>query len=439
MISYLDFSSTIIVIFVDQQRTRMKQLLFLLMLLPALALQGQEVYRTQIFSPTIKSLQYKVGGEVYQLPVMELDSELSMEIRFDEMSHETHAYSYRVIHCNADWTPSDLNTNEYLEGYTQGDITDYERSVSTHYLYTHYRTEIPNNDMRFRISGNYVWLLYEDNQFDQPLAQLCFSVVEPRVQISSTLRSNTDVELSRRFQQIDFEVMMSGYEVRDPSSEIKAVVRQNNRFDNEVRNIKPSFISGNTLSFVNNKALIFEGGNEYHSFDVSSVYAAGRGVDRIRFKDPGNEAYLTIDQIQKRSYVHEPDLNGRFIINNQEAYRDVHTESDYLQVHFYLKAPQPFFDGIVYIGGELNYNRPDDKVRMQYDNNEMAYRHTMLLKQGGYNYQYWFIPKGGTKASVERIDGSYWQAENEYSIYIYHRAWGERYDRLVGVKTIVQN
>ena len=62
MISYLDFSSTIIVIFVDQQRTRMKQLLFLLMLLPALALQGQEVYRTHIFSTTIKSLQYKVGG-----------------------------------------------------------------------------------------------------------------------------------------------------------------------------------------------------------------------------------------------------------------------------------------------------------------------------------------------------------------------------------------
>lgn len=416
----------------------MKQLLFLLLFLPALALQSQEIYRTQIISPNIKSLQYKVGAEVYQLPVMELGSELTMEIRFDEMSHETHAYSYRVIHCNADWTQSDLTTNEYLSGYTQGDLTEYERSVSTHYLYTHYRTEIPNNDLQFRISGNYVWLLYEDNQFDQPLAQLCFSVVEPNILITPTLRSNTDVELSRRFQQIDFDVNLSGYEVRDPSSEIKVVVRQNNRFDNEVRNIKPSYISGNTLSYVNNKALIFEGGNEYHSFDISSVYAAGRGVDRIRFNAPGNEAFLAIDQIQKRAYVHEPDLNGRFKINNQEAYYDVHTESDYLLVHFYLKAVQPFFDGIVYIGGELNYNLPDNKVRMQYDNQEMAYRHTLLLKQGGYNYQYWLLPKGSSKANVERIDGSYWQTENEYSIYVYHRAWGERYDRLVGVKTIVQ-
>ena len=57
-------------------------------------------------------------------------------------------------------------------------------------------------------------------------------------------------------------------------------------------------------------------------------------------------------------------------------------------------------------------------------------------KQGGYNFQYWFVPKGTSKASVEKVDGSYWQTGNEYSIYVYHRGWGERYDRLIGVKSI---
>jgi hypothetical protein len=73
---------------------------------------------------------------------------------------------------------------------------------------------------------------------------------------------------------------------------------------------------------------------------------------------------------------------------------------------------------------------------MMYDNDSQQYYQKVLLKQGGYNYQHRFVPKNSKKAFVERIDGSYWQTGNEYSIYIYHRGWGERYDKLVGVKQI---
>ena len=43
-----------------------------------------------------------------------------------------------------------------------------------------------------------------------------------------------------------------------------------------------------------------------------------------------------------------------------------------------------------------------------------------------------------TKANVERVEDSYWETGNEYTIYIYHRGWGERYDKLVGVKNILK-
>jgi hypothetical protein len=74
----------------------------------------------------------------------------------------------------------------------------------------------------------------------------------------------------------------------------------------------------------------------------------------------------------------------------------------------------------------------NDFSRMQYNNQSESYQKSVLLKQGGYNYQYWFLPKNGTKAMLERIEGSYWQTGNDYQIYVYHRAWGERYDRLIG-------
>jgi len=105
-------------------------------------------------------------------------------------------------------------------------------------------------------------------------------------------------------------------------------------------------------------------------------------------------------------------------------------------VHITLPTKQPYFDGQLYLGGEFNYNLLNDISRLKYDANSGMYYQTLLLKQGGYNYQYWFVPKGSTKASVEKVDGSYWETRNEYTIYVYHRAWGERYDRLIGVKQV---
>lgn len=394
---------------------------------------GATPYRTRILTSSVKTLQTGIEHEKSSLPIIELNDSRKIEISFDEMSHESKNYGYKVLHCNADWTLSDITTNEYLSGYTNGYITDYQHSVNTNFLYTHYRFNLPNDEMQFKISGNYVVLIYENNQQDSPIAQVCFSVVEPKVKITPAIRANTDIEINGKYQQLDFEISLNGYFVRDPMTEIKTVIRQNNRIDNEVRNIAPNYITNSKLTFINNKLLIFEGGNEYHNFDISSVYAVGRGVDRIVFNGTHYEAFLFPDKIQRGNYMHDFDINGRFLINNQEAFGDVNTESDYILVHVTLPLQRPFFDGQLYLGGEFNYNQTDQNSAMQYNNGLAAYTQTLLLKQGGYNYQYWFIPKGATKATVQRVDGSYWQTKNEYAIYVYHREWGARYDKLVGV------
>lgn len=392
-----------------------------------------QTYHTSILTPNIKTLQIGIEDEKFVLPIINLNEQQKIAIRFDEMSHDTKNFSYTVIHCNADWTPSDITTNEYLNGYTNGGITDYQHSVNTHYLYTHYRFNLPNDDMQFKISGNYVVLIYEDNQQDKPVAQVCFSIVDPKINITPAIRANTDIEINGRYQQLDFEISLNGYYVRDPMTEIKPVVRQNNRIDNEVRNIIPNYVSNSKLTYINNKALIFEGGNEYHNFDISSVYAVGRGVERIEFNGNNYEALLLPDKIQRGHYLHDFDVNGRFQINHQEAFGDVHTEADYMRVHVTLPMQRPFFDGQLYLGGEFNYNQTDQHSIMQYNNELAAYTQTLFLKQGGYNYQYWFIPKGTTKATVQRVDDSHWETKNEYTIYVYHREWGARYDKLVGV------
>lgn len=414
----------------------MKKNIFLLSFLNCFILFSQTTFRTQTFNENIKTLQIGISGQDFSMPLIELNSSDELEVSFDELSHESHSYSYKVIHCNADWSPTDISTTEYIQGFTTANITDYTLSVNTTYLYTHYRFNLPNSDMNFKISGNYVAIIYEDNQPEKPVATACFSIVEPKVNISGIVRGNTDIELNRRFQQLDFNVNLNGYSVRDAATEIKVLVRQNNRTDNQVSNIKPTYYSGSKLEFTNNKALIFEGGYEYHRFDISSIYAASEKIENIKYNQTHYDAYLTRDKIKPlTSYVFEPDVNGKYIINLQRS-NDNSVEADYMMVHFSLDANSPFFDGQLYLGGEFNYNLMNSISRMKYDNETKTYYQTVLLKQGGYNYQYWFIPKGNKNASTERVDGSFWQTKNEYTIYVYHRPWGERYDKLIGVKVL---
>jgi hypothetical protein len=406
----------------------------LILLITAINIYAQ--FRTQMFQSTIKTLEVGVDGQKYLLPIISLNGDERIRISFDEMSHEAHTYNFSVIHCNADWKPSSLNSSEYIDGFTTGEIADFQLSVNTTFLYTHYNLVLPNDDMRFKVSGNYVLFVYEDNVKDKPVFQACFSVIDPHVSIDARLRGNTDTELSGRLQQIDFDVDLNGYVVKDVATEVKVVVRQNNRFDNEVRDLSPTYFSNSKLSYINNKSLIFEGGNEFHSFDISSVYAASRGVDKTVYAQPHYDVYLTEDKVQtSKTYMPEQDVNGKFLINHQESFEDSDNEGDYMWVHFMLKS-KPFFDGLLYLGGELNYNLLNSDTMMKYDFDNEIYYKSLLLKQGGYNYQYRFIPKGQSKAIVERVEGSYWQTDNEYTIYIYHRPWGERYDHLIAVKQI---
>lgn len=398
-----------------------------------------EAFRTHALDHRIHTLQVRLEGDALALPVVELQSEQRLCISFDDMSYEVKSYNYKIVHCNADWTPSAIAEVEYIDGFYDGIIDDYTLATNTTALYTHYRFFVPNDDLRLKLSGNYAVLIAQDNDFDNLAAIACFSVVDSRIGVSGNVRGNTDIELVRRYQQLDFELNTSGYEVRDPFSELKVTVYQNRRTDNAVTDIKPTYSSLATQSYKNNRKLIFEGGNQYHSIDFSSEYTYGAGIERIVFEHGDFQVWLSPDiKRAERGVAQGDDANGNFLVNRQGT-DDSDSEADYMWVHFVLLADEPYFTGSVYILGQLCDNALDETSRMAYDFEARAYVKSLYLKQGGYNFQYIYVPKGETVGTLQPIEGSFWQTENEYNIYVYHRAWGERYDRLVAVKTIYSN
>ena len=308
-------------------------------------------------------------------------------------------------------------SSEYLRGFTTRDITDYEHSINTSREYTHYWFDFPNEEMALTKSGNYRLTIYEDGNPDNCIAHVLFSVVEPLVKIDARVRTNTDKEFNGRYQQVDIDVNTTALDIRDPK-EIRIVVTQNNRLDNAVSLSQPTFVEPNRLRYINQQALIFEAGNEYHHFDAFSCFYAGYGIDRVYHEMGDYHALLFPNEVAKGEYIHEFDSDGRFVVNAERT-NDSDTEAEYMWVHWTLPVEKPWLDGALYIGGDIFENELSLRNRMQYDAETQCYWLTALVKQGGYDFQFWFAGKGTqNKTTTQRVDGSYWQTENEYAVYV---------------------
>lgn len=374
-----------------------------------------------------------------------------IEVSFDEMSHEVRQFTYTVRHLNADGSESRLSSTEFLEGFTTKDITNYEHSLNTTQLYTHYSLTFPNEEMTITKSGNYRLIIYEDGDQDKRRVEADFCVVEPQVKILANVRPNTDIELNGRYQQLDIDLDFGKTTNIVLNTDIFIVVRQNGRYDNQVFAPRPTFIESNRLRYTNCRALIFEGGNEYRHFDTYSTYFAGVNVDRITHDNNDYHAILMTDALRGTgamfagervldkcgtAYMHEFDVNGQFIVNAERTIYDMDTEAEYMWVHWTLAAENPWFDGAVYVGGDIFGNQTSNANRMLYDSERKCYWLAALVKQGGVDYQYWFVPSEDKKTTLQRTEGSHWQTENEYTIYVYYRPFGSRYDQVVGLQVI---
>ncbi|MDR1761763.1 MAG: DUF5103 domain-containing protein [Bacteroidales bacterium] len=398
---------------------------------------AQEKYRTQIFDNEIKTLQIYQSGNPFSYPVLTLGSNEQLSVSFDQMSHSTQNYSYAIVHCNADWTPSGLFEAEYIDGFSKNIIENYELSMNTTLDYMHYWFDFPNRDFQFKVSGNYVVKVYVDNEPDKVLCTATFSVVEPLVNVFGKIRANTDIDTQNKHQQIDFEVINNKFQIRDVMTELKATVRQNNRPDNEATGLKPTFIAPGKQSYINNRALIFEGGNEFRQFDVSTIRTLDFSVENISFVSPYFHVELKQDGILNNlPYQFRQDVNGMYVINLQLNDFNDETEADYVFVHFSLYSKEPSLMGKVYLSGDLTQRILDENSEMTYNFSTHCYEKTLLLKQGGYNYQYLFVGNGETTGQTAPIEGSHWQTENDYQIFVFHRGFGDRYDRLIGYQLL---
>ena len=385
--------------------------------------------RQTIYVPTIKTLQVVVNQDWLSPPVMKLNSTDVLNISFDEMSHDYHRFVYKIEHCEADWSVSDeLFESDYIEGFNNNPIEDYQNSINTTVLYTHYKLQIPNEECRLKMSGNYRLIMIDENDGGRPVLSACFMVVEQAASVGLSVTSNTDIDINKSHQQVDMQVNYGRLNVNDPSSQIKTVVMQNRRWDNARINPKPQYIMPDGLKWEHNRDMIFEAGNEYRKFEILDVSHPTMGIDRIVWDGTDYQVYPYACE-PRLNYVYDEDANGAFYIRNSDNIEN-DVASEYVYVNYVLHTAQDI-DGEIYLNGAWTNGQFTPEYRMNYDDTAGCYKASVLQKQGYYSYQFVLVDGNGTSRTVPS-EGSFYQTENTYQALVYYRGQGERADRLVG-------
>jgi hypothetical protein len=416
-----------------------------IIILPVLFLSFQNTfsqenyyYEDAVYKEEIKTvLMYREGFELSN-PVWEMGEEIPLVFKFDDLSGEVRNYHYTLVHCDADWNESFMPQNDYIDGFFDNPLKDFARSFNTTFNYINYRLHLPNEDVQFKISGNYALVVYEGNTKDNIVLSRRFHVVEPLVKVEGTVRRATLDAFKGENHEVDFTIFHDNLSIINPRQEIKVVIQQNNRWDNAIRNLKPLFIRDRQLIYDYNRENVFAAGNEFRYFDNRTNRVNGENVLATEYHRPYYHKTLMTDEVRsnKRFFSYR-DMNGRYVVESQDReVQDYDTECDYTFVHFTLPLESVLLGGSVNVFGALNNWNANKSNEMTWNFDTSAYELTMLLKQGYYNYMYVYVPQGSASADHTNLEGSFWETENDYQIFVYYHEFSGRYDRLVGYRQL---
>ena len=386
----------------------------------------------RILHPQIKSLQAVVNQDFMSPPVLRLGTDDILHIAFDELSHDYHRYTYTLERCEADWTPAQgIFESDWLEGFNAIVIDDHEPSINTIVPYTHYQLQIPNDQCRLKMSGNYRLYIIDDEQQEQ-LACVEFMVTEQKMSLFMEATTNTDIDLNMSHQQLDITLNYGNLVVTNPQEQIRMVVRQNDRDDNCRRDIPPTFINNNGLRWQHCRPLIFEAGNEYRKYEVLDPSHPTMGIDYIRWDGEQYQVFPFISE-PRPHYIYDEDSDGAFYIRNSDNVEN-DIASEYVWVNYRLKAP--FLpSGRIRIQGHWTTEAPET-YEMTYDATTQLYTASILQKQGYYSYQYLWLDNDGHQQFLPS-EGSFYQTENRYQTYIYYKGTEDRTWRLVSYRQLI--
>ncbi|MCY7310534.1 MAG: DUF5103 domain-containing protein [Chitinophagaceae bacterium] len=424
----------------------MKKLFFLLLIANTAVAYAQIPDHT--YKPNIHSVKLHKYGDIYSYPVLTLNSNDQLELHFDDMDADIKYYYYSFQLCNADWTPANIQTFDYIRGFQSNRITSYRTSSIAQTRYTHYQAVIPERNSAPTKAGNYLLKVFLNDDASKLIFTKRLLVVNTKASVSALITQPFNGNFFRTHQRVQVSVNTTNAQITAFSpQDIKVVVVQNNIWAAASVIDRPTIFRGNYFEYSDEENTTFAAGKEWRWIDLRSLRLMSERMDKLFDSDSSSriDVYVKPDgERRQQLYVYYRDFNGIYTIENRD--NNPYWQSDYAWTHFTFIPPgnRAYEGKSVYVFGELtNYEQNDDS-KMIFNDEKGIYEKALYLKQGYYNYSYVTLTdkkQAGVQPSLENTEGNYWGTENGYMVMVYFRPFGARADELIGftrVNSVIQ-
>ncbi|TCZ73305.1 DUF5103 domain-containing protein [Flaviaesturariibacter aridisoli] len=379
-------------------------------------------------------------GDQTSFPMIALGSIESLELHFDDMEADVKNYYYSYQLCDADWTPSVLHTFEYIRGFANNRISNYRISSITSSRYTHYQAVLPDRNCQPMLSGNYLLRVFINGDTSQIAFTKRFVVYENKAKLAVQLLQPYNAAVYNTHHKLHIGITPDNNKLNLMGpQDFTVVILQNNNWVTSKTINQPTIYRGNYYEYSDESITAMPAGMEWRWLDLRSLRLMSERVEKINSQRDTTQVYVKTDAPRNGNIrVQYRDNNGAYSV---EAIDNLNPfwQSEYGNVHFSFRPPggTPYKDRDVYIFGELTGWLQDAPGPMTFNEERGVYESELLLKQGYYNYLYVTVPKGQAgPADFSGTEGNNWVTDNQYTVLVYYRAFGARYDAIVSAATV---
>ena len=299
-------------------------------------------------------------------------------------------------------------------------------SVQAHGLFLKF--EGSNENVRITKTGNYIIEIYDDE--DEIVFSKKFIVYRQKSNVGVGIKRSRDLTYIESKQIVQFTITPVRSFFNNPKTTIKTLVFKNNNIKDNITNLKPQYTVGNQLIYRYDQEAAFWAGNEYFYFDNKDLRGGNIFLSHYEIKYLYHN-FLHINKSRAyEPYTYNPDINGAYVVKTLTADNN-DIEADYVQMHFSLENYENMGNRKIYIIGQFNDFMMNAASELKYNQDSGLYENTSLIKQGFVNYK--FVALHNNEVDHSLIDGNFYQTENEYTVVVYYRDLGARYDEVIGV------
>ncbi len=391
---------------------------------PDYSLYSPLLIKGQLPAPqSIKSIQLYRKGNSQNPPIIKLGSSARIVLEFDELSSLSGQYTIRFTHHNQDWSPSNIPDVWFLDGINDLLVQNGDANRLSKPNFYRYKTEFPNQQMKFKTSGNYLLHVY-DFSSNTELFSLPFFVTED----VGSITSNSETVYNSGSSYSSINQLFSEYEYPEgitmPQFDLTFSFVQNRFWGSSITPTEKDMSNPGKIRFYTARRNSFSAEFDFIPLDLSEL-----NIDNWRIVDWQPE--FTPPRIVLKEDVINFSASSTPTYSSNFGNPSGSNFDRYANVMFSLELGDlQNSNPEIYISGDFNQWRADAQYKLFKNNDSGLWETNVIIKQGKYRYKY-FMKNEYSDSDFVPLNDAISNVKQEYFGFVYYRDPEYNYQRLL--------